>query len=187
MADEDMNDIQAVLNGCEDAYKKLVMRYEAQISRMMWYFAQNQADCEQLVQDVFVEVFFSLKNFKGHAPFIVWLKKIATRTGYRFWKQKSKRRNTYSLQDYDYEINGDLSKIDATEAAEILYALLAQLPDSDRLVLTLMYFDDCSVKEIASRMGWTHGAAKMRLMRARNKMKKIAEKEKIWEKLGWIH
>jgi DNA-directed RNA polymerase specialized sigma24 family protein len=45
-----------------------------------------------------------------------------------------------------------------------------------------MYFEECSIEEIAKRMGWTKAGTKMRAMRARGKLKKIAEKEKFLEK-----
>jgi RNA polymerase sigma-70 factor (ECF subfamily) len=182
----DWNDIQAVLNGDEEAFRRLIVKYEAQITRMMWRFTNNAADCEQLVQDVFVEAFFSLGGYKGRAPFMLWLKQIATRTGYKYWKKRGDAHKTCSLQDYDFATKVDPDNLDADQAARILYSLLARLPNSDRLVLTLMYFDDCSIKDIARRMGWTTAATKMRAMRARGRIKELAEKEHIWEKLGWI-
>ena len=65
--------------------------------------------------------------------------------------------------------------------------LLARLPVEDRLVLTLMYFEQNSTKDIAKRMGWTRAMVKMRAHRARKKLKAIAESENLLEKLGWIH
>jgi len=49
-----------------------------------------------------------------------------------------------------------------------------------------MYFEDCTIKEIAERMGWTRAAVKMRAMRARKKLRKMAEREKNLEKLEWM-
>jgi RNA polymerase sigma-70 factor (ECF subfamily) len=183
--DTDWQEIQAVLNGNEEAYRQLVIKYEAQVTRMMWRFTQNRADCEQLVQDVFVEAYFSLKSYKARAPFLFWLKQIAARTGYKFWKRRDSSHKIVSLQDFDFTAKTDHDDIDADQAASVLYALLSRLPDADRLVLTLMYFDDCSIKDIAARMGWTTPAVKMRAMRARKKIKEFADKEHLWEKLGW--
>lgn len=187
MKNDDFNDIKACLDGDADAYENIVHRYEIQISRLMWRFSRDNATCEELVQDVFVEAYFSLKSYKGKAPLLHWLKKIGTRVGYRFWKERDKAKHFLPLQDFDFAEEGNNDSIDLDIAEKILHSLLSQLSRANRLVLTLMYFENCSIKEIATRMGWTRPAVKMRAMRARNKIKKIAEKEKLLEKLEWIH
>ena len=76
-------------------------------------------------------------------------------------------------------------RIDPAEAATVLHNLLARLPADDRLVLTLLYFDRCGTQEIAERMGWSRAKVKTQALRARRKMKEIAEKERLLERLGW--
>ncbi|PKL44139.1 MAG: RNA polymerase, partial [Planctomycetes bacterium HGW-Planctomycetes-1] len=147
---------------------------------------RDKAECERLVQDVFVEAYLSLKSYKARGPFPHWLNKIATRVGYKFWKERDKAGQVLPLEDFDaVEKNSD-NQIDTGKAAEILHALLDRLPRADRLVLTLMYFEECGSEEIARRTGWSRFAVKMRASRARKKLKKIAEKEKIQEKLEWM-
>jgi RNA polymerase sigma-70 factor (ECF subfamily) len=182
----DWYDIQATLAGDETAFERLIRRYQEQIARLMWRFSRDSAVCERLVQDTFVEAYLSLKSYKAKAPFLHWLKKIATRTGYRFWKEQDRARLVLPLDDLDFAAPDDPKEIEPYKAAEILHALLDRLDSTERLVLTLMYFEDCSIKEIAQRMGWTSAGTKMRASRARRKLKKIAEKEKILEKLEWM-
>jgi RNA polymerase sigma-70 factor (ECF subfamily) len=183
----DLNDIRACINGDNEAYRRLVQKYEAQIARLMWRFTRDKAECERLVQDVFVEAYLSLKSYRGQGPFLHWLKKIGTRTGYRFWKERDKARQVLSLEDFDTIEKSKQEEFDSDKAAEILHYLFARLPRADRLVLTLMYFEECGTEEIARRMGWTRAGTKMRAMRARGKLKKIAIKEKLQEKLEWMH
>jgi RNA polymerase sigma factor (sigma-70 family) len=76
-------------------------------------------------------------------------------------------------------------RIDPAEAAAVLHALLGRLAPSDRLVLTLLYFERCGTQEIAERMGWSRAKVKTQALRARRKMKEIAEKEHLLERLGW--
>lgn len=186
MKNADWKNIKASLDGEADAYKRLVQQYEEQVTRLMWRFAPNKTNCEKLVQDVFVEAFFSLKTYKGRAPFLHWLKKIGTRVGYRFWKERDKSRQFLPLQDFDFVEQADTDSIDPDQATEILHALLERLPSADRLVLMLMYFENYSIEEVSKQTGWTRSAIKSRAMRARKKIKGIAEKEKLLEKLGWI-
>ena len=175
------------MDGDEDSYVRLVRRYETQITRLMWRFSRDPAVCEELVQDVFVEAYYSLKSYRGKAPLIHWLRKIGVRVGYRYWKEQAKAKAAVPLQDFDMVETEQADDVDPAEAAEILHALLARLPADDRLVLTLMYFEQDSTKDIATRMGWTRARVKMRAHRARKKLKTIAESENLLEKLGWIH
>lgn len=175
------------MNGDEDSYVRLVRRYETQIAKLMWRFSRDPAVCEELVQDVFVEAYFSLKSYRGRAPLIHWLRKIGVRVGYRYWKEQAKTKAIMPLQEFDAIEAEQKDAVEPSAAAEILHALLARLPAADRLVLTLMYFEQYSTKDIAKRMGWTRAMVKMRAHRARKKLKTIAESENLLEKLGWIH
>lgn len=186
--ENDLQDITASAGGDSEAYRRVVKTYEQQIARLMWRFTRDKNECEILVQDVFVEAFFSLKNYRGQGPFSHWLNKIATRVGYRFWKQNDRSRIFVAVEDFEnIEVRDTADEqIDPTEAAAALHKLLAKLPADDRLVLTLMYLEDCSIEQIAERMAWTKAGTKMRAMRARMKLKKIAEKEKFSERYEWI-
>ena len=187
MESADRKDIAACLSGDKDSYAKLVRRYESQITRLMWRFSRDPGVCEELVQDVFVEAYMSLRGYRGRAPFLHWLRRIGTRVGYRFWKEQAKAKASVSLEDFDFVDKNDTDAVDPAVAAGVLHSLLAQLPRADRLVLTLMYFEQCSTRDIAERMGWSRAMVKMRAFRARRKLKTIAERENLLEKLGWIH
>lgn len=183
----DRKDIEACLGGDKDCYERLVRRYEMQITKLMWRFSRNPTVCKELVQDVFVEAYFSLKSYRGRAPFLHWLRKIGTRVGYRFWKEQEKKKAFVPLADFDVIKKEETNEVDSEKAAEVLHWLLARLPRADRLVLTLMYFEQKSTREIGALMGWNRAIVKMRALRARKKLKTIAERENLLEKLGWIH
>jgi RNA polymerase sigma-70 factor (ECF subfamily) len=183
----DWPDVTASVKGDEEAYGRLVRRYEKPITGLLWRFTRDPAQCEELVQQVFVDAYFSLKTYRGDAPLLHWLRKIATRTGYRFWREKAKEQET-PLPESDLleEIEAvEEDRIDPAETAAVLHALLSRLPPDDRLVLTLMYFEECSTQDIAERIGWTRAKVKTQALRARRKMKEIAEREHLLEKLGW--
>jgi RNA polymerase sigma-70 factor, ECF subfamily len=183
MDDLDRNDIEACLAGDDDAFARLLERYERPIARLMWRFSRDPRQCEELVQDVFVEAYQSLRTYRADAPLLHWLRRIATRVGYRFWKQRDRDRAA------PIEVLADMpapdDELDPAEAGRILDALLSRLESQDRLVLTLAYFEDCSMKEIAEQTGSTEDAVKMRAYRARNTLRDIAEREHLLESLGW--
>ncbi len=185
----DWLDVKASVQGDEDAYERLVRRYEKQITGLLWRFTRDPVQCEELVQQVFVEAFFSLKTYRGDAPLLHWLRRIATRTGYRFWREKAREPQEVPLPDFEImeqiEAEEEEERIDPAEAAALLQALLARLPAPDRLVLTLLYFERCGTQEIAEQMGWSRAKVKTQALRARRKMKEIAEREHLLERLGW--
>lgn len=187
MENADWLDVTASLNGEEEAYARLVRRYEKPITGLLWRFTRDPAQCEELVQQVFVEAYFSLKTYRGDAPLLHWLRRIATRTGYRFWRARTKEPVEAALpEDFLEQVEAaDDDEIDPAEAATVLHALLARLPADDRLVLTLMYFEDIGTKDIAERMGWSRAKVKTQALRARRKIREIAERERLLEKLGW--
>jgi len=184
----DWSDVAASVQGDDEAYGRLVRRYEKPITSLLWRFTRDPVQCEELVQQVFVEAYFSLKTYRGDAPLLHWLRKIATRTGYRFWREKAKGPQETSLPEFDVleEIEAvEEDRIDPAEAATVLHTLLSRLSPDDRLVLTLLYFEECGTKEIAERMGWSRAKVKTQALRARRKMKEIAEREHLLERLGW--
>ena len=188
MENTDWSDVTASLQGDEDAYSRIVRRYEKPITGLLWRFTRDPSQCEELVQQVFVDAYFSLKTYRGDAPLLHWLRKIATRTGYHYWRDKAREPAETTLPDSDLLEQIEASQedeIDPAEAAAVLQTLLARLAAEDRLVLTLLYFEGCGTQEIAERMGWSRAKVKTQALRARRKIKEIAEREHLLEKLGW--
>lgn len=183
---EDMADINGTLNGRGDAFGRLVERYENRVAALMWRFARDLSTCEELVQDAFVEAFFSLRGFRGDSPFLPWLLRIATRVGYRYWKDRSRQQRVArpgpEVLEQIAQCEGEP---DPTAAASVLHGLLAELPARDRLVLTLMYLEECDVSATASLTGWSPTMVKVQAYRARKKLKKLVEKSNLLEELGW--
>jgi len=178
MDQADLKDIQATLAGDGEAYRRLIVKYQNQIAGRMWRFTRDRGELEELVQDVFVEAYVSLKGFKAKAPFAHWLNRIATRVGYRSWKkQKRRAERELPLQDWDQLLQSDSAEPWAPrEAAETVHALLAQLRTRDRLVLTLMYLEELSVDQIADRTGWSKTMVKVQAHRARKRLKTLMQK-----------
>ena len=173
-AESDWADIRATLRGDVDAYARLVSRYQAQVFNQMWRFTRDPNVQEELVQEVFIEVYRSLKSFKARSPFLHWIRRIATRVGYRYWKYKAKgKRLREAIEQQPMPKWAKPEDQEPSEAAACLHELLAKLPTKDRLVLTLIYFEECDGKEIAERVGWSESLVRVRAHRARQKLKKL--------------
>jgi RNA polymerase sigma-70 factor (ECF subfamily) len=166
VSEEDRADIASALDGDDVAYGRLIERYEAGVFAQMGRFTRDRGVVEELVQEVFVQVYYSLPKFRGEAPLVHWIRKIATRTGYRYWTRlRGERMRDEVLAQWARSLPPPESQ-SAAQAAETLQLLLALLGPKDRLVLTLYYLEDCSSQEIADRMGWNATLVRVRVHRA---------------------
>ena len=175
----DWEDVDQTRRGDGQAYRRLIERHQDHVGRILWRFSRDRRVHEELMQDVFVEAYLSLGTYRAEAPFEHWITRIATRVGYRFWKEaaRQKHREPFTATDWD-RVTGDEDVLDTLEpedAAALLHGLLAQLPPRDRLVLTLRYLEECNVAETARRTGWTRTMVKVQTLRARNKLRKLME------------
>lgn len=181
----DLADVEGTRRGDSDAYRRLVERHQDHVGRILWRFSRDRGVHEELVQDAFVEAYMSLHTYRKKAPFEHWLARVATRVGYRYWKEKARRQNVqpFSLEQWDRATadDGIADVLEPDDAAALLYGLLDQLPPRDRLVLTLRYLDECDVMETARRTGWTKTMVKVQSLRAKKKLKKlVGHRETEW-------
>ena len=134
----DHSDIRQAQKGDQDAFRRIMERHQSHVSKLLWRFTRDKNSHEELVQESFVQAYLSLQTYKARAPFEHWLSRIATRVGYRYWKQ-IKRHTHLSLHDQDWEHlpEDQTNPTTPQQAAELVHHLLSKLPARDRLVLTL--------------------------------------------------
>lgn len=175
-AENDLHDIRAALEGDERAFGRIVERYQGEIARQLWHFTRDRDRLDELVSDVFVAAYTGLSGYRGDAPFEHWIRRIATRVGYGFWKNEARERERREkLEELRLEAPAPTAGETPSEAAEYLHELLARMSPDDRLVLTLQYFEECDNREIAERTGWTRAAVKVRAFRARRRLQAMLE------------
>ena len=179
-AQADWADIRASLEGDGQAFGRLVQRYQKPISSYLWRFTRQRQVWEELIQDVFVEAFLSLRTYRADAPLLHWLKRIATRIGYRHWRKRQARHCEVPIHEAAAVTDaGQEDAVSRCEAGELVYSLLSRLSSRDRLVMTLMYLEECGTREIAQLTGWSESLVKVQAHRARKRLKKICDREGI--------
>lgn len=158
-----------VRNGA--AYSQIIERYQAAIAQRMRRFSRDVNVVEELTHDVFVAAYFSLRSYRGDAPFEHWLQRIATRVAYRHLK----RTKQLPIVPFDERIHD--AAVDNEQSADVdhekVAAALERLPARDRLVLTLLYLESRSVAEAADLAGWSQTMVKVQAYRARQKFQKF--------------
>jgi len=171
----DLEDVRQSRRGDSDAYRRLIEQHQKHVSRILWRFSRDRLVHEELVQDAFVEAYLSLGSYREKVPLSHWLSRIATRVGYRYWRQTARRHKTesFTLEEWDQVPEETPEEIDPGRAAELVHRLLAQLRPRDRLVLTLRYLEGCDVAETARRTGWTKSMVKVQSRRARKRLEKL--------------
>ena len=171
----DTRDVELSRRGDDDAFTRLVQRHQAMVARQMWRFTRDPEDHAELIQEVFIAAFTSLHSYRGDGPFGHWLRKIAVRTGYEYWR-KRKRDRVEIREDVGQLLDSQSQEADVGEAvvaADFVEQVLSQLPPRDRLVLTLRYLEEQSVGEIAEATGWSQSMVKVQAWRARKKLEKV--------------
>jgi RNA polymerase sigma-70 factor, ECF subfamily len=180
--------IQHVLDGDVAAFEGLIRAHEAGVLRILKRKLPVDA-VPDVAQEVFIKAYRSLPDFKGNSAFSSWLAGIAVRTCYDYWRGRYRSRETpmgeLSEEGRDWlEHNlasgagGDFESAHRRrDAREALDWALDHLSAEDRMVLELVHLEGHSVKEAAKLLGWTGANVKVRAFRARNKLKKLLERE----------
>lgn len=168
---DDLADVKASIAGDQEAYRRIVQRYQAHVARIMWRFTRVQQLHEELVQEVFVQAYLSLRGYRARSGLASWLTTVATRVGYRYWRQTARHKEQTALLQADLSyLTRPQQELSASEAASLVHRLLAQLPPRDRLVLTLRFIEGYSVEQTARHIGWSTTMVKVQTLRAKRKL-----------------
>jgi RNA polymerase sigma-70 factor (ECF subfamily) len=172
--------VAETLRGDEHAYAELVRRYKSRVFGVASRFARDAAELEDICQEVFVQAYFKLRQFRRDSPFEHWVMRIAT---YKCYDYLRKRRRQQPVVSVDVMLESGLEPVAPAAPAphpdlERLYAALAQLEPKERLIITLLELEERSIQEIAALTGWSPGNVKVRAFRARAALRKIMENRK---------
>lgn len=168
--DEDQRDIAHVLAGATDAFRGLVERHQRLVWTFAWNMLRNDADAEDLVQEVFVAAFRNLAAFDVHrARFSTWLLTIARN---RCCTRLKTRAPTIAS---DEPSDGDAAPDTAVADSELwqqLDAALERLPAEQRSAFVLAEIQELPYSEIAAIAGVEIGTVKSRVSRAKARLRK---------------
>ena len=181
-----LESVRRVLDGDVEAFAGVVHAHRRLIAADLARRLPAQ-DVPEVAQDVFLRAFRSLPNFRGEAPFRIWLLRIARHAALDFWRKKYRRRD---LLHADLDEAG-LRNVEAAEqerlaeqatdrdaraaAREWLEAALVRLSPDDRAVIALVELEERSMEDAARRLGCGLSAVKVRAFRARRRLKKALE------------
>lgn len=172
--------ISQVLNGNQQAYAGLVNRYQNYVFTLASRMIKNREDAEEVAQDVFIKAYKYLPDFRGESKFSTWLYTIVNTTAITFLRKKK-----LEIQSLDndpvFEIanskdSGLRADIVEQKSRQVMVnKAIAMLSPDDAGIITLFYKGEQTLEEIADVLKVEPNAAKVRLHRARGRLKEKME------------
>lgn len=181
MRDEEL--LLRVMNGDTDSYRELVVRHQALIFTVCLKMLGDRTEAEDAAQEVFLQGYRSLQEFKGESAFSSWLYKIAANKCLDIRRKKARRAaiapQTVLQEDLparSLEPTPEEELLAAEQKLEI-QAMVDSLPQKYRDVVLLYHYKRLSYKEIASILGIEVKSVETRMSRAKKMLREMLRKE----------
>lgn len=177
----DIEIIQQVLSGRPAAYALLVDRYKHLVFSIALKYAGNREEAEEIAQDAFIKAYRALSDYKGAGKFSTWLYTIVRTTALS--QLRSRRGATMLMEEEQLHATMEtrlpeqvqnLSEQRSQE--ELVRKAIGYLAPSDAQVLTLFYHGEQTIEEIGAIMELNTNNVKVKLFRARQKLREVLEK-----------
>ena len=177
----DIELIEQTLAGDQSAYADLVKRHQRFVFTLALRFAKTREDAEEIAQDCFIKAYRSLDSFQRQSKFSTWLYSIVYTTA--MTSLRKKRVETASIDDENtfIQVESQNSSFDVNNAENrsrsfYLNQAIAQLLPDDAMIITLFYNGEQSLEEIGQTMGIDPNTVKVKLFRARQRLKEKLER-----------
>ena len=170
----------------ELAFREIVERYQAKVFSIIFGILRNRNDAEDIAQQVFAKVYFSMGNFDFRSSLLTWIYKITVNECYDYLRKKRVRKLVYESDFSEEEsllMQNSVSAMDHHPAVDTQLAqrdfvlkLLAKVSEEDRNLMLLKEVEGHSVEELAQMTGMNENTIKVKLFRARQKLLKAAQR-----------
>ena len=157
----------------EKAFTRLVSEYK---ERLYWHIRKiviDHDDANDVVQNTFVKIHLNIEKFKENSSLYTWMYRIATNESLNFIKSKASKmglQNQEWIESLANNLRAD-SYFDGDEAAIILQQQVARLPEKQRIVFNMRYFDKMNYESISKILKTSEGALKASYHHAVKKIK----------------
>lgn len=144
------------------AMDEVVRLYSEPLYWQIRRLVQTHADADDILQNTFIKAWLSMENFRGDAKLSTWLHKIAINESLTFLGKEQKRAQLM-LDDPDHAMAARIESdewVDGDQAALMLRKAIATLPQKQRVVFNMRYFDEMKYEDISEVLGTSVGALK---------------------------
>ena len=175
---DEISIIKQVLGGDADAFEHIVKKYEKKVYNLALRYLKNRDDALDLSQEVFIQVYKNLAQFRGDSRFSTWIYRVTYNKCVDMLRKTQKlRRNVVMSTDDEnfFETRDRRASIEedyeGRETLVTVMKIIDTLPSEQRDVVILRYIKDLSYSQIADVLEIAEGTVKSRLNRARLKIK----------------
>lgn len=166
--------IKRVLNGDIHAFEEIVTSYQDMVFTLAFRILQNREEAEEAAQDVFIKVYKGLRNFNQKSKLSTWIYRITYNTTInrlRSFKRKPELIDIEKTSETETNISTDaLFEMGKKERVEIIKQSISMLPETESVIVTLYYYEELAINEIAEITGITRQNVKVKLFRSRQKL-----------------
>jgi len=162
MSDEELLSLFENPETRRNAFNQLVRKYQQKVYWLVRKMVVDHDDANDITQDVFIKAWTALENFRGDAKLYTWLYRIASNEAINFLNKK-KKRFFIPIHDIENELSEKLEAdpLVSGDAIQLkLQKALLKLPEKQRLVFNLKYFEELPYEEISEITGTSVGALK---------------------------
>lgn len=177
----DIELIEQTLAGNQSAYADLVKRHQRFVFTLAMRFSKSREDAEEIAQDCFIKAYRALSAYNAQSKFSTWLYTIVYNTAMTFLRKK--RVATDSIDDEstyvqieNHESAYDNDNVENKSRSFYLNQAIEQLLPDDATIITLFYKGEQSLEEIAQALGIEANTVKVKLFRARQRLKEKLER-----------
>lgn len=171
---DDQHYINLVMKGDTNAFAVLVDRYKDMVFTLSLKMVKDREEAEEVSQDTFLKIYKSLNKFNGESKFSTWIYKVAFNTCLDRLKKNKRLQPVTALDEFTEQetisLMNILDAIEDKERRQMIQDCLHLLPGEDSFLLTLYYFEEQSLDEIAKIINITSNNVKIRLYRSRKKL-----------------
>jgi RNA polymerase sigma-70 factor (ECF subfamily) len=171
--------VRASLDGDKQAFGEIVIRYQNMVARTVKSMLGDSVFSEDIGQDVFIKLFYSLSEFRGEAKLSTYIQKIAVNFTLNEIKRRKRFFSTFSQKGnnemYEFEV-ADYETEEKKDASELVGKALGNLDPKFRIIVAMRMLQGYSTKETAEILDLPLGTVLSRLSRAQEQMKNILRK-----------
>lgn len=175
------------LQGNQEAFAMIVQKYQIPLLNYVGRMVKDRETALDLLQEIFVKIFTSLRQYKPNYPFRTWIFKIASNHVIDFWRKR--RIDAYSLddgEDHGFSLLQVLpleeepvsKKYELQQLCEKIEKVLKKLPAHLRELFIWRYINELSYEEIAEIKNLPLGTVKNRIFQAKERLRLLLEKER---------
>jgi RNA polymerase sigma-70 factor (ECF subfamily) len=177
--------VRRIQKGDEMAFREIVDRYQNKVFSIIYGILRSRNDAEDISQQVFTKIYFSIRKFDFRSSLLTWIYKITVNECYDYLRKKKVRKLVYESDVSEDEarrikhteaMESDRPADDSLARRDLVVKLLEKVSEEDRRLLLLKEVEGHSVEELAELTGMNENTIKVKLFRARQKLVKAARR-----------